>query len=83
MDVDGETATRERADKLKDAARSTQPKTREREEILREKLKDAIKIKYRKREKYERERERARVGEQTTVMKRRIVNSKKYLCSSA
>ena len=45
MDVDGQQQHGMIADKLKDAARSTQPKTKE-EEILREKLKDAIKIKY-------------------------------------
>ena len=45
MDVDGLQQHGMIADKLKDAAKSTQPKTKE-EEILREKLKDAIKIKY-------------------------------------
>ena len=45
MDVDGQQQHGMIADKLKDAVRSTQPKTKE-EEILREKLKDAIKIKY-------------------------------------
>ena len=45
MDVDGQQQHGMIADKLKDAAKSTQPKTKE-EEILREKLKDAIKIKY-------------------------------------
>merc|ERR1711990_180736 len=45
MDVDGQQQHGMIADKLKDAPRSTQPKTKE-EEILREKLKDAIKIKY-------------------------------------
>ncbi|CAL6388703.1 unnamed protein product [Bathycoccus prasinos] len=44
MDVDGQQQHGMIADKLKDAAKSTQPKTKE-EEILREKLKDAIKIK--------------------------------------
>jgi len=45
MDVDGQQQHGMIADKLKDAAKSRQPKTKE-EEILREKLKDAIKIKY-------------------------------------
>ena len=86
MDVDGQQQHGMIADKLKDAARSTQPKTKE-EEILREKLKDAIKIKLGQRSLPGMTRSlmssAARVGEQTTVMKRRIVNSKKYLCSSA
>ena len=45
MEVDGQRQHGLIADKLKEAAKTTQPKTKE-EEILREKLKDAIKIKY-------------------------------------